>query len=204
MTERSEGSYWGRLWAAILGRRPDAAEAKPISEPEPTPAPVETPPPSADAALQAEVARLKLDLEDRDHRIATMQRDYQLLQETKSQETAAAGDEQLQKVFKKLSGVLANLVAMAQIADSGQAVDAASFVKLVHSLNRELGRAGLECIGKVGETVGFNVAEHQRMSGGAVHPDAPVIVRLPGFRFGQKILNKAMVSAPDNGAKGEE
>ena len=202
MTGETGQGYWGRLWAAVLGRGTElAAPPPPPAEPA---VKVEPPPPAeADVSLQTQISRLKLELEDRDHRLAAMQRDFQLLQASKSQETVAAGDERMQTIFKKLSGPLANLIAMAQIADSGQPVDAESFVKLTHSLDRELARAGLERIGRVGEPAGFDVAVHQRMSGGVVHPGEAVIVRLPGFRFGRKIVNKAMVSAPDNGAKVE-
>ena len=94
---------------------------------------------------------------------------------------------------------MANLATLTAAAEAGQEVEAGDLIHLLRSLEKELHRAGLESIGRVGEQAGFDVACHQRMSGGAVHAGTPVTVQLPGYRLGEKILLKAMVSAGKTG-----
>ena len=66
---------------------------------------------------------------------------------------------------------------------------------MVSDLERALAKAGLEQIGTVGETAEFESSAHQRMSGGDVHTGAAVVVRLPGYKLGGRVVLKAMVSA---------
>ena len=56
----------------------------------------------------------------------------------------------------------------------------------------------------MGGQVQFAVAGHQRMGGGGVKPGTPVNVRLPGYRFGEKVLIKAMVSAEEQNSAEEQ
>ena len=65
----------------------------------------------------------------------------------------------------------------------------------IRSLEKELARAGLERLGSAGESTAFDPAIHQRMSGEAVHANTPVLVRIPGFRVGPKVIQKALVTA---------
>jgi molecular chaperone GrpE (heat shock protein) len=41
------------------------------------------------------------------------------------------------------------------------------------------------------------------MSGGAVHAGSPVTVQLPGYRMGERVLMKAMVSAVEDASREE-
>jgi molecular chaperone GrpE (heat shock protein) len=98
-------------------------------------------------------------------------------------------------LFKRLAGTLGNLNVLTAMAEAGREVDTGDLIQLIKGLEKELDRAGLEPIGAVGEKTLFAVASHQRMSGGAVHEGVPVVVQIPGYRLGGKILSKALVSA---------
>lgn len=173
--------YWQRLWAALAGR--DAWTPEPGT------------PDEQIAGLRAQVASLAMDLAERDRQIAQMRGEYGNLEVARQNAATGAGQEELARLFKRLSGTLANLAALTAAAEAGQPVEVGDLVSLFHSLEKDLARGGLEAIGKVGQKAEFDVACHQRMSGGAVHPGTPVTVHLPGYRLGDRVLMKAMVSA---------
>jgi molecular chaperone GrpE (heat shock protein) len=103
-----------------------------------------------------------------------------------------------------LVGPWSNLAALTAMVEAGQEVAPADLTVLVRSLEKELTRAGLTAIGQVGAQTVFDVACHQRMSGGTVQAGTPVTVQIPGYHFGSKVLMKALVSAPADGRESQE
>jgi len=179
-------SYFNRIFQAILGRG---------GSPPPPAAPSIEP-----GTEQARIAALEMELRERDERTAAMQREYANLQEAAKRAAAGAGAEQLEQLFKKLAAPLSNLDALLAIADEGREVTVGDLANVLRSVERQLKAAGLERVGEVGTQVDFDVALHQRMSGGAVSSGAKVTIRTPGYRFGKKVLLKAMVTAKETGA----
>lgn len=171
--------YWRQLCAALLGRQAAVAPC--------------------DAGQQAQVAALEMDVRERDARIAAMQAEYAQLEASKGQATASAGQDELERLFKRLAGPLSNLATLVELARQGQVAEVEDFVRLFESLEKELARAGLDRINAVGEETGFDVALHQRMSGATVHAGRPVTVQVPGYRMGAKVLLKAMVTTKEAG-----
>jgi molecular chaperone GrpE (heat shock protein) len=171
-------SYFSQLRDALLGRTP--------------PAPV-----SDDAEAKARLAVLEMDLRERDARIAAMQKEYANLEAAAKQAAAGAGADQLEQMFKKLAAPLSNLATLAAIAAEGREVAVADLISLLRTVEKHLKAAGLEAVGEVGAAVPFDVALHQRLSGGTVRAGVPVVVRTPGYRFGERVLLKAMVSAKE-------
>jgi molecular chaperone GrpE (heat shock protein) len=198
MAVESKG-YFARLFAAVLGREPSAVALEPVVVPQPAavpePAMVQG---SRELELQSRVAELESELRDRDEHIAQMRNEYADLEASKERAVAAVGQEELERLFKRLSGTLASLSALAAFAEAGQEVELGDLLSLIRSLEKELARAGLEPIGRAGQPSAFDVAMHQRMSGGAVHACTPVTVQLSGYRFGDRVLLKAMVSAAED------
>lgn len=179
--------YWRRLWAAFLGR--DVNMASPASvDTECPPADVQT------AECQAQVASLRMDLAEREKQMEQMRLEYAALELAGQRALAGAGQEQMEKLFKKLAGSLANLTVLTAMAEAGRDVEVTDLTHLIRSLEKELVRAGLEPIGTPGEESSFDTSCHQRMSGGAVQSGIPVTVHIPGYRLGEKVLLKAMVS----------
>jgi molecular chaperone GrpE (heat shock protein) len=186
------------LVAALLGRDvPAPSEAAPVKEESPAaPAPVAAAPANEELAeARARVATLEMDLRERDERIEKQRSEYGTLRAERDRSVGQAGREELEKLLKRLAGPLSNLAALTALAEAGQEVQAPDLVSLIRGVEKELVRAGLEAVGKVGETARFDVRVHQRMSGGEVRDGTPVTVRLPGYRLGEKVLLKAMVSA---------
>lgn len=178
-----------------------AGEVRPGPAASVEPAPAEPPPV---AALEAEAAQLRLDVEDRDRRIAAMQKEYALMEGAQSQIAAEAGARHLEKIMNALARPLSNLALLMDLADAGSEVALVDLISLARSMERELARLGLERIGRAGEHAAFDIALHQRMSGGAVHPGADVRVSVPGFRLGTKVLLRAMVTSKAAHAEEEE
>ncbi len=149
------------------------------------------------AKLHSRIATLEMDVQDRDKRIIAMQHEYATLNVDKSRATESAGEEQLIGILKRLVGPLSNLAALDALASSGKTLEIADILSLVRGIEKELTRVGLERIGSAGDVEPFDVAIHQRMSGGDVLGNTQVLVRIPGYRFGTRVLLKAMVSTKD-------
>ena len=182
MTRRT--GYIHRLLMAVTGRDVLADEA----------------PESDDATkLKAAVAALHLDLQEQEDRIAAMRKEYEQLQASKEQSTASAGEEELTSLMKKLSGPLSNIAVLRDAAAAGEDVQVDDLLRLIASLEKVLQRAGLEVIGHSGEASDFDPAIHQRMSGGSVHEGVAVKIEVPGYRLGERVLQKALVSVEGNG-----
>lgn len=196
--DAKRSGYWKRLWAALRGRDAPWVAAS-LPQVEVAPPTVQPAPPDEQAAQsQARIAALEMELAERDQQIDRMRSEYAALQADKERASAGAGQEQLEKLFKNLAGSLGNLAVLTAMAEAGREIEVADLIQLVKALEKELTRAGLEPLGKVGEKTLFDVACHQRMSGGAVRAGTPVTVQIPGYRMGEKILTKAMVSAGED------
>lgn len=179
-----EIGYFRRLLAAILGRNLSPGGDDLPDDP---------------AKLKAIAASLRLDIQERDERIAAMRGEYEHLEVSKEQSTASAGDEELTGLMKKLSGPLSNIAVLRDAATAGEDVKVDDLLQLIASLEKVLTRAGLEVIGRSGEASHFDPVVHQRMSGGSVSEGVPVKIEVPGYRLGERVLQKALVSAEGNG-----
>lgn len=169
-------SYVTRLIDALLGREP-------------------TVPATTDATVNARLATLEMDLRERDQRIAAMQKEYATLEAQAKRAATDAGEEHLGTLFKKIAPQMANLATLAALAETGQPLEVGDVLNLFRSVEKQLKAAGLEQVSAAGERVPFDVAVHQRMSGGMVSAGSPVVVRMPGYRYQGKVLLKAMVTA---------
>jgi molecular chaperone GrpE len=183
MTQHSE-SYFGRLWQALLGRPSTITGAG-------------LPTNASQAELRSRIAALELDLRQRGEQIERMKREYGALEAARTRAETAGGQEQIEKLLRKLCGPLASLSTLAAAAKAGKDVAAVDMAQLVADVEKQLANFGLKPIGEAGQQTPFDVASHQRMSGGTVHSGTPVVVRMPGYRLGEKVLQKAMVTAKE-------
>ena len=188
-------SYLSRLWAALRGRSTHPA---PVAA-----GPVPHAPPLSDSALHAQIAELNASLTDAGEKMTRMREEYATLEAEKARALAAAGTEELRRVFKKLAAPLAMLSTLAQKARNGEDVLAADLAQATASVEKALAAGGLERIGDSGSEVPYDVALHARMSGGAAADGERVILQLPGYRLGEVILQKAMVAVKEKPGQGE-
>jgi len=176
-------NYISRLLRAILGQREPVAGNLPAN--------------ASAEELRARIASLQLDLKSRAEQIEQMKREYASVEVARDRAASAGGLEQLEKLLRKLCGPLSNLVVLSAAARAGKDVAAKDMAALVADVEKQLAAAGLQIIGSPGEASAFNVALHQRMSGGDVHSGTPVVVRIPGYKLGEKVLQKALVTAKE-------
>jgi len=176
-------TYFRRLWQALLGRSYFGGVVG-----DGTP----------EAALRARIAGLEIDLREQDTRLEQMKREYAALQVERDRTVEGTGQEHAERLLRRLCAPLSNLVMLAEAAQAGKDVSLIDMAQLVADLEKQLGSAGLERIGSAGQEVPFDVAVHQRMSGGAVRPGGSVTVRIPGYRLNDKIIQKAMVTAKED------
>ena len=193
----SQETYLNRLWNALLGRACAPITAPPAKiAPAASAAPMVTPSVSAPTAeLEARLSARETELRQRDDQIGAMKREYAALEAARAEAAALGGTEQLEKLFRKVCGPLSNLATLVAAVRHGKEVAPADMADLVDDLGKQLTAAGLEAIGQAGQAAEFDVALHQRMSGSTVHPGTPVVVQIPGYRLGERILQKAMVTA---------
>jgi molecular chaperone GrpE (heat shock protein) len=176
-------SYFRELLNALAGKARPAA--KPIVA-------------TGSAEAQARVAAMELDLREREERIAAMQKEYSALEIERQRAAAGAGEAHLRQLFKKLAAPLSNFAALVALTEAGQAVEARDLASLFRSIEKQFKGAGLEPLGVVGETVPFDVALHQRMSGAGVTLGTPVTIRTQGYRYAGQVLLKAMVTSKES------
>ena len=155
------------------------------------------PPGAGESELRSRIATLEMDVQQRDEQIAAMKREYASVETARDRAAAAGGQEQSEKLLRKLCGPLSNLATLGAAVKAGKDVSAGDMADLVGDMQKALAGAGLQMIGEPGQATTFDTAAHQRMSGGGVHPGSAVVVRIPGFKLGDKVLQKAMVSGKE-------
>jgi molecular chaperone GrpE (heat shock protein) len=171
--------YLSGLWSALLGRETGATAAGSEDE----------------VGLRARVASLQMDLRERDAQIASLQSEHEAQRADRDRAVASSAEERLEKVLKRVAPALSSASALRAMVEQGKEVAPADILASVRDVERELARAGLVIVGAPGERAVFDPAVHQRMSGGDVRPGSDVVVRLPGYKLGDRVLLKAMVSA---------
>lgn len=149
---------------------------------------------AGDAQLRSRIASLEMDLREREQRIQTMQKEYELLDGDKQRAISDSSQQQLEKLLKKLTGPLSNAAMLSTAVQGGQQVDVKDLIVLFNDIEKELARFGLQKMGVPGEHTTFDTAIHQRLSGSSVSAGTPVTVRIPGYRLNDRILLKVMVT----------
>jgi molecular chaperone GrpE (heat shock protein) len=158
-----------------------------------------TAPPPETGTPEATIAALRLDLDERDRRIAALLKEADSARAGAPAEAESAAAERMNKFLRKLAPLLAQADAMRQFAAEGKALRAEDAFALMAKIEKTMADEGVERIGAAGEETVFDSQLHQRMSGGDVSEGSPVKVRFAGFRQGGRILSKAMVSRKEDG-----
>ncbi len=153
--------------------------------------------------INAKISGMRLDLEARDQEIATLRKEYDMLQSQMEADDSQAGRKTLEELLKGLTPLLSQLATLrTMFENSDGGITVSDFLKLLDKITKVLQAAGLEPIGRVGEEPTFDSRIHQRMSGGWLQEDDVVRVRFVGYGFKGTVLKKAMVSKRDNHENG--
>jgi len=156
------------------------------------------------ADLKTRVAALEMDLRDRDEEIRRLRQEYGLQQEQAERQQATASAVGFEALARKLAPLFSQLATMQALADAGRAVRTEDILKLFGKVEQMLAGAGLVRVGTVGAAAPFDTRLHQRMSGADLRDNDPVTVRFVGYRLGETILLKAMVSRQGGAAEPED
>ncbi|MBN1930467.1 MAG: nucleotide exchange factor GrpE, partial [Desulfobacterales bacterium] len=133
--------------------------------------------------LHARIADLEMDIQDRDHMIESLKKEYHLLKSRTASENANAGDAAVKDMLEKLSPLLSQLVTMRSIEKNGTQIKAKDLLKLFDKMEKVICEKGLEQIGDVGQETIFDGQVHQRLSGSSIQDGDVVGIRFPGYRF---------------------
>jgi len=145
--------------------------------------------------LRNRVASLELDLRQKDDEVAALREEYEWLREQGKRErdsTASAGFDAL---VRRLAPLLSQLATMESLAGGERAPRLEDAFKLFDMLEKVLAEDGLMRIGTVGEETTFDARWHQRIGGAEVDDGDRIRVRFIGYRMGENVLLKAMVSS---------
>jgi molecular chaperone GrpE (heat shock protein) len=156
--------------------------------------------PDEPALLKARIRALSLDIAARDDRIKAMQQEFAQLSRQAEAERAGAGGAEMLALARRLAPILSQAPTMRAMHGEGKELRVADLLRLFDKVEGIFREAGLEPIGAVRSRVAFDSRLHQRMSGGDIGNGATATVRFVGYRLGDAILTKAMVSREDDDA----
>ncbi len=144
--------------------------------------------------LRNRLAARELDLRERDAELARVREEYDRLRVQAEHDRAGAASAGFDALARRLAPLLSQLATMQALAESERPLRAEDVLRLFAKVEHLLAEAGLARIGAVGEQAAFDTRVHQRMSGADVRDGDPVTLRFVGYRLGETILLKAMVS----------
>lgn len=149
---------------------------------------------SAPEDLRNRVASLELDLRQKDDEIAALREEYERLRQQVERERGSAASAGFDALARRLAPLLAQLATMESMAGGERAPRLEDVFKLFDMLEKALAEGGLARIGTVGEEAVFDTRWHQRIGGAEVDDGDRTRVRFVGYRMGENVLLKAMVS----------
>lgn len=149
--------------------------------------------------LRNRVASLELDLRQKDEEIAALREEYERLREQGIRERDSAARAGFGALARRLAPLLAQLATMESLAGGERAPRLEDVFKLFDMLEKVLAEDGLVRIGAVGEETSFDARWHQRIGGAEVDDGDRIRVRFVGYRMGENVLLKAMVSRAGEG-----
>lgn len=144
--------------------------------------------------LRNRVASLELDLRQKGDEIGALREEYERLRQQGKQDRDSAANAGFDALARRLAPLLSQLATMEAMAGGERAPRLEDVFKLFDMLERVLAEGGLERIGAVGEVTAFDMRWHQHMGGGEVDDGDMIRVRFTGYRLGEAVLLKAMVS----------
>lgn len=153
---------------------------------------------NAPGDLRNRVAALELDLRQKGDEIAALREEYERLRQQGERERDSAASAGFDALARRLAPLLSQLATMESMVYSEHAPRIEDVFKLFDMLERVLIENGLVRIGKVGEETVFDSQFHQRIGGAEVDDGDRVRVRFIGYRLGENVLLKAMVSRAES------
>lgn len=186
-------TFAARLAAA--GRAFLAPVTGSLPAPPPVPTTAREAPADDDALLaaRADVARQRLRADEAEARAANLHRELDAERQSRAWAVATAVDARLDPVLADAASLLGQLALQASLLAGGKPVGARDVMALAQRLAVVFERLGLVALGAPGERVAFHAEQHQPFGGTALPPGAVVVIKVPGYRLGERVVRKSLV-----------
>ena len=146
---------------------------------------------------RARLAAAEIDLRERDAEVAGLRAEYERLSGEYECALAEARGAGMQALAGQLAQPFAQLASMQALAERGREVSVADVLKLVARAEAVLLEAGMTRLGVVGERAVFDPHLHRPLADGEIAPGTAVTIRFLGYRLGETVLLRALVSPSD-------
>ncbi len=134
-----------------------------------------------------------------------MQEEYRRLQEEMSVAKQVAREEERLALFDALVPLLTQLPSLQAAVRSGAGIPVEDVIEFMSLLPERFGELGFAPIGQVGERTSFDPRLHLPAgdADASLRSGDPVEVRFVGYRYHDRILQRALVVRARGGAEGE-
>ena len=175
-------------WRVLLGRSITAAPA-------PT---VDTAAEEARLSAQAAAAAARLEAEEARQMAAALRRELDAERASRDNAIEAALQARLEPALDDAATIIGQLALQARLIEQGKPVGARDVMALASRLAKCFEKLGLVPLDKAGDQALFDSTRHQPMGGFSPEQGAPVAIKIPGCRLGQRILKKSIVEPVNN------
>lgn len=141
----------------------------------------------------AETARQRLRADDAEGFAAALRRELDAERDSRARAIATAVDARLDPVLTEAASLLGQLAVQARLLEEGKPVGALDVMALALRLTAVFERLGLAALGAPGQRVAFHADQHQPLGGTSPAPGAVVVIKVPGYRLGERIIRKSLV-----------
>lgn len=147
-----------------------------------------------DVALRADLARARLDLEERDEALRRVRADLDRERAQAAQGRAEAARAEVSRLVDLAGTPLSQLLTLVHMHGTGAAdLRVGDVLAVVSRLAAGLEDGGVHALGVLGERTPFDPAHHEPLGAATVEAGAPVVVRFVGFTHSARPLRKAGV-----------
>jgi molecular chaperone GrpE (heat shock protein) len=137
-------------------------------------------------------ARLRELGEAHQAQVEGLRRAYDALELDAATRAGQAVDDQRLALYQALEPLLTQLPAVRGAVAAGREVAATDLLDLLGPLDEALAAQGIRPVGAVGDVLPFEPARHQA-TGATPAAGDPVMVKLPGYVLGDRVLRRARV-----------
>lgn len=142
---------------------------------------------------RAEAARQRLRAGDAEGFAAALRRELDAERDNRGRAAAAAVNARLDPVLTEAASLLGQLAVQARLLEEGKPVGALDVMALALRLTAVFERLGLAALGAPGQRVAFHADQHQPFGGTSPAPGAVVVIKVPGYRLGERVVRKSLV-----------
>lgn len=152
-------------------------------------------------ALKSAVAGLKMDLIEVKHALERLRSRQELVEPIRP----PSATESFETLLNRLAAPLSQVSMQARLLETGRDVSGRSVMALARQIFDAVENAGLEPIGKTGEEMRFDPSLASPLNSTTnFSPGDVVIVRFIGYKYGDRVVRKALVGTNNDFPSSED